>query len=382
MPNTVLVSGTFDLLHSGHVAFLEEAATYGALHVCVGRDDVVYALKGRYPVNSEAERRYMLAALRCVQECRISRGDGLLDFEPELRELRPDVLVVNADGAHESKAALCRELGVRYVVLERIPAANLPARSTTALRTASIIPYRIDLAGGWLDQPWVSRLHPGAVLTVSIEPTHEFNERSGMATSTRKKAIALWCNQLPGGDPELLAKVLFSFENPPGTVEVAGSQDSIGIVMPGLNRSDYAGEYWPSRITRDLDETRLAWLEQRLWLVPLDPRESGYAVLADTKVTADGAAALARAADACWEGIQACDAAKTGLAIRASYEAQIAMFPNMVARDVPAMIDRYRDRALGWKLSGAGGGGYLTLFSEQPIEGALRVTIRRRQSSL
>ena len=382
MAPKVLVSGTFDLLHSGHVAFLTEAASYGTLHVCVGRDDVVRALKGRYPVNSEIERQYLIAALKCVHECRISRGDGLLDFEPELRELRPDILVVNTDGAHESKAALCRALGVRYVVLERVPAGALPARSTTTLRTECVIPYRIDLAGGWLDQPWVSKHHPGAVLTISIEPTHMFNERSGMATSTRKKAIALWCNQLPMGDPEQMAKVLFSYENPPGTVEIAGSQDAIGIVMPGLNRSEYAGEYWPRAITSDGDESRLAWLEARLWLVPLDPRESGYRVLSDTNVSVAGATALANAADACWHGIQSMDAARTGAAMTASYEAQIAMFPHMVARDVPAMIERYRTTALGWKLSGAGGGGYLTLFSEQPITGALRVKIRRRHSGL
>lgn len=382
MAPRVLVSGTFDLLHSGHVAFLTEAAAYGELTVCVGRDDVVHALKGRYPVNPQEERRYMIAALRCVQECRISRGEGLLDFEPELRELHPDIFAVNADGAHESKAALCRELGVRYVVLERIPAGALPPRSTTTLRDQCVIPYRIDLAGGWLDQPWVSKHHPGAVLTISLEPTHEFNERSGMATSTRKKAITLWCNQLPEGDPERIAQVLFSFENPPGTIEVAGSQDALGIVLPGLNRLDYAGAYWPRQITNDHSEERLAWLEERLWLVPLDPRESGFRVLADTRVAPEGAAALAQAADECWEGIRSMDAPRTGAAIRASYEAQIAMFPNMVTTDVPAMINRYRSRALGWKLSGAGGGGYLTLFSETPIDGALRVTIRRKHSAL
>ena len=182
--------------------------------------------------------------------------------------------------------------------------------------------------------------------------------------------------------PEQMAKVLFSYENPPGTEEIAGSQDAIGIVMPGLNRSEYAGEYWPRAITSDGDESRLAWLEARLWLVPLDPRESGYRVLSDTNVSVAGATALANAADACWHGIQSMDAARTGAAMTASYEAQIAMFPHMVARDVPAMIERYRTTALGWKLSGAGGGGYLTLFSEQPITGALRVKIRRRHSGL
>ena len=59
------------------------------------------------------------------------------------------------------------------------------------------MPYRIDLAGGWLDQPFVSKHCPGAVITVSIEPTLEFNERSGMASSTRRQAVDLWGNRLP-----------------------------------------------------------------------------------------------------------------------------------------------------------------------------------------
>jgi galactokinase/mevalonate kinase-like predicted kinase len=42
------------------------------------------------------------------------------------------------------------------------------------------------------------------------------------------------------------------------------------------------------------------------------------------------------------------------------------------------MIDQYKDQALGWKLSGAGGGGYLILVCDCPIENAIRVTIRRK----
>ena len=83
-------------------------------------------------------------------------------------------------------------------------------RSTTALRTECRIPFRIDLAGGWLDQPFVSKHFPGPVLTISIEPTLEFNDRSGMASSTRRKAIELWKTDIPPGDPEMLAKMLFS----------------------------------------------------------------------------------------------------------------------------------------------------------------------------
>ena len=46
----------FDLLHSGHVAFLQEASRLGDLHVCIGSDETVLGLKGRRPVNTQTER--------------------------------------------------------------------------------------------------------------------------------------------------------------------------------------------------------------------------------------------------------------------------------------------------------------------------------------
>ncbi|HVO76225.1 MAG TPA: hypothetical protein VMT35_19540 [Ignavibacteriaceae bacterium] len=51
--------------------------------------------------------------------------------------------------------------------------------------------YRIDLAGGWLDQPFVGKCYPGPVFTISLEPTIEFNERSGMASSTRRRPMQI-----------------------------------------------------------------------------------------------------------------------------------------------------------------------------------------------
>jgi cytidyltransferase-like protein len=376
----VMVTGCFDLLHSGHVAFLREAAAHGLLYVCIGSDDNVYHLKGRYPVNPEAERRYMLEALSCVHAARVNRGMGILDFLEELEEIHPDVFFVNEDGHTPAKEALCREQGIEYIVSRRTPEAGLPTRSTTALRVECAIPYRVDLAGGWLDQPWVSVHHPGPVLTVSIEPTQDFNNRSGMATSTRKKAIELWRTDLPGGDPGQVAKVLFSFENPPGTQEVAGSQDAIGIVFPGLNRAQYNGAYWPESIESVHDDVILDWIERHLYLVTLGPRENNYNVLADTHITPEGARALADAANACWSAILQRDLPAFGRAFRASFEAQIVMFPNMVDQHILDMVEQYRPQALGWKLSGAGGGGYLVLVAENPIPRAIQIKIRRKSS--
>jgi cytidyltransferase-like protein len=374
----VFVSGCFDLLHSGHVAFLSDAARFGELHVGIGSDRTIHSLKGRYTVNTQDERQYIVSALSCVKSCRVNRGSGFLDFEEDLRDLRPDVLVVNEDGHSPAKEALCRSLGVEYRVLQRIPHAGLPPRATTTLRTESRMPFRIDLAGGWLDQPFVSCHHPGPVLTISIEPTIEFNDRSGMASSTRRKAIDLWHAVIPNGDPEQLARVLFSYENPPGTKEVAGSQDAIGIVLPGLNRLHYDGGYWPSAIESVHDEEILAWLESRLHLVTLGPRVSSFRVLDDMRVDADGARTLARAADECWRAALARDARAFGRAFRESFEAQVAMFPLMVDEAIRAAIEESRDGALGWKLSGAGGGGYLILVSEEPVPNTVGVKIRRR----
>ena len=205
----VFVSGCFDMLHSGHIAFLQEASQYGKVYIGLGSDHTIKALKGRDTVNSEEERAYMLSALACTHEVKVNRGTGLLDFLPDIKELKPDIFIVNEEGHSPEKEQLCREMGIEYKILKRIPHANLPPRSSTYLRTVKPMPYRIDLAGTWIDQPYVSKYYPGWAITASIEPTIEFNERSGMATSTRKKAIELWNGHLPLEKPEKLGKSSF-----------------------------------------------------------------------------------------------------------------------------------------------------------------------------
>lgn len=376
-----MVTGCFDLLHSGHVAFLREAARYGRLFVCIGSDRTVQQLKGHYPVNSQEERRYMLEALACVHDVRVNRGQGMMDFTREIVEIRPDLFFVNEDGHTPAKEELCHQLGIEYVVSKRIPEAGMPSRSTTTIFKECYIPYRLDLAGGWLDQPWVSKFHPGPVINASLEPTFDFNVRSGMATSTRKKAMELWQTALPEEDVEKTAKLLFGAENPVWTkkVEVAGSQDAIGIVYPGIKRLYYEGEYWPEKIETILDESTLLWLEQHLYLVSLGPRAEGYSALSDTQISTEGARDLSTAAEGCWSAIQNCDIALLGHHLRQSFEAQIAMFPRMVDSNILEIIDQYRDQALGWKLTGAGGGGYLVLVSDKLIDRAIKIKIRRKE---
>jgi galactokinase/mevalonate kinase-like predicted kinase len=112
-------------------------------------------------------------------------------------------------------------------------------------------------------------------------------------------------------------------------------------------------------------------------LVTLGPRHAEYDVLADTCIDAERAKALADPTEACWQAICQRDIEAFGRTIRESFEAQIAMFPNMMNESVSKLIDKYRDQALGWMLSGAGGGGYLILVADKPIENAVRIVARR-----
>ena len=320
---------------------------------------------------------FHIQALKSVKHAFINSGSGVLDFVSEVKELKPDIFFVNTDGHNPAKVELCKELGIEYVVSQRIPQSGLPARSTTALRQECLIPYRIDLAGGWLDQPYVSKFASGPVITISIEPDYDFNDRSGMSTSSRKKAIELWQSDIPEGDKVKLAKTLFCFENPPGSKYYSGSQDALGIVLPGLNRLFYNNDYWPEDIQSIHDNSILDWLEERIWLVPLYPRKDEYDVLKDTSIDIAGAIALSRASEMLWKSIKDRDASQVGESMKQSFQAQIAMFPKMINDEILRQIEILGPDALGWKVSGAGGGGYLIFFSEKPIKNSIQIRIRR-----
>lgn len=377
----IFVSGCFDMMHSGHVAFLSEAAEYGDVHVGLGSDKTIRELKGRDTINSELERKYMLESLKSVSTVSINSGSGFMDFGEDLKLIKPDTYIVNEDGHSDEKKVLCKNLNIEYKILKRIPHSNLPARSTTSIRKVNPIPYRIDLAGTWIDQPYVSKYYPGWAITASIEPTIEFNERSGMATSTRNKAIELWNDHLPGDHPKKLAKILFRYDNEPGDVEISGSQDSIGITMPGINRFFYEkGKYWPSRFESIQEEDILHWLETHISVITLWPRAAGYEVLKNTFINEKNVQVLAAASDGAWQALLKKDLDGFSSCYLNSFKAQTRMFPNMLNSKVEGVINQYRDRAKAWKLSGAGGGGYLLLVSEEIIENSFRVKIRRQNS--
>jgi len=367
-PKKVMVSGCFDLLHAGHIAFLQEASGYGDLYVCAGADANIRNLKGHEPMFSEQERVFVLNSLGCVKQAKVSGGEGMLDFLPDLDEIKPDFFVVNHDGHGVDKQAACEERGIEYRILERIPAENFPARSSTDAKSALAMPYRLCLTGGWLDQPWVNDLAPGGVITIQMEPFMQFIDRSGMATSTRKTAEKIWGKRVPGGRPETVAELLFACENPPGTKYVSGSQDALGITCPGINLLEYEnGEFWPHNVDRLDDPDIMAWLQSVIHFVEIGPRPDGYDPLIEKNLSKEGAQRLADATRTAWQGIQRKDVHALAKGVHETCEAWRMLLPNTVPDHVQAVREKYKDQTLGTSTSGCGGG-YLLAISETPPE--------------
>ena len=375
MPRKVFVSGCYDLLHSGHIEFFRQAAAYGDLYVGIGSDETILHYKGHHPLYGEQERLFLVKSIRYVKDAFINSGSGILDFAPEVLRLKPDILVVNQDGASPEKQRFCQENGIELVVLERKPREGLQARSSSSLKdTISAIPTRLDLAGTWIDQPYVSCFAPGWALTLSLEPTFEIRERSGLATSTRNTIRKIWPMHLPDMHPETLAKLVFCFENDPERSDgiISGAQDSIGICVPGLCRHWYDNHYWPERIETCQDERILGWLEHHLVMIPMFPRRPGCSIIEGKDINETKVKALAAAADHCWEAIMDTRLPSFANAFRDSFEAQVAMFPAMIQPGVQDYIDKYRDSVLAWKMPGAGGGGYLACVVEDAGDYAVR----------
>jgi len=372
----VLVSGCYDLLHGGHIAFFKTAATYGNLYVSLGRDENVLMLKGRKPVFSEDERLYIVKSIRYVYDAFLASGKGMLDFEPDMIRLNPEIFIVNYDGHSADKENLCRQLGIEYVVLERIPEPGLPARSSSGTKRDMKFPYRLCLAGGWIDQPWVSEIHPGSVVVAQIKPTIEFNDRSGMATSSRKLAIRIWGDRYPDGDFEQNAKFLFGAENPPGTEYVSGSQDHIGLLYPGINRLCYNGGYWPERIESSTNKEICDWLSEVIHLVPLEPRPDGYDPLKIKHLEKSLVRKLGEAGDLCWFSILNKDINGLGKALTETFLSWKKILPLTIPDWVmKEMETKYFPYYPGAITSGCGGG-YVFVVSEKEIEGAIKIRVR------
>ena len=249
-----------------------------------------------------------------------------------------------------------------------------------------LLPNRLQLAGGWIDQPFVSRHNPrppGAMVVVQIEPTFRPMDRSGIAIGTRAVAAKIWNGRLPNRPPDELVRELYRAENE-GKAEPSGSQDMIGLVYPGINRLDYDfavhGGVFPSHI-ESCNSPRVArWLERVLHLVPVEPRPEGYNPLGEKNLDPKWVARLGQSGRDCFAAIVNRDVKALGASFNLNMKCWETLLPHVVRHplirlDLKALLKVYQKHFPGAMFSGCGGG-YLIVVSEKPVPGAFQVNVR------
>ena len=141
----MLATGVFDLLHLGHLRFLEESKKTGGPHsklvVVVARDKTVRRRKGRGPIVPEDQRRELVAALRVVDRAILGREE--IDLLGILKEVKPDIVCVGYD-QDAIRAAVTRlvrkeELPVRVVRIRRFGPIGFNSSSKLKSRIAKAV---------------------------------------------------------------------------------------------------------------------------------------------------------------------------------------------------------------------------------------------------
>ena len=255
------------------------------------------------------------------------------------------------------------------------------------------IPYRMALAGGWIDQPFVSQFNPrppGSMVVVSLQPIVRFMERCGIATGTRNVARKIWNDKLPTGRPrDELMRELYKAENE-NLADKSGSQDMIGTIYPGISRLDYdhahEGGVFPQRIESTNDPAIVAWLEKVIHFIPVAPRPPGYNPLTIKNLDSEAIAALGQSGKDCWAAILARDVNRLGQSMIDCTKAYLKILPHTLlhptlnAFDYVKFQEDYQRSFPGAMYSGCGGG-YMIIASEGPVEGAFKIKIRAEQPS-
>jgi hypothetical protein len=251
------------------------------------------------------------------------------------------------------------------------------------------IQYRVALAGGWIDQPFMSKLNPtppGCMVVAAVVPEFRFMDRAGICGSTRSIALDIWGDKVPDGDPSELVKELYNIENE-GNPDPSGSQDMIGIVYPGISRLDYdfdhEGGYFPVHVESCNDPVVGKWLGENLYLVPVNTRPDGYYPLDRKNFSEEWAGKLGQTGKDCYDAIVNMDVKAFGASLNDCMECWYTLLPDTLEHhtikiDLIALLKHYQATYAGAMYSGCGGG-YLYVASDKPVPGGFQVKIKTVQ---
>jgi hypothetical protein len=248
------------------------------------------------------------------------------------------------------------------------------------------MPYRMAFAGGWIDQPFISKHNPhppGSMVVVSLKPTIKFMDRCGMGTSTHKIARRLWGEEIPKGDPAALMRTLYVEENKE-KMAPSGSQDMAGIIYPGINRLDYSydfeGGYFPVHIESNNNPLVAQWLENVIYMVPVGQRPTGYNPLEEQNLDPQWIERLGQTGKDCFNAIISMNSQDLGASMNECMVCWQHILPNTVRHptitiDLMKILTHYQKRYIGAMFSGCGGG-YLYVVSNEPVANGFKVDIR------
>ncbi|OHB53734.1 MAG: hypothetical protein A2Y12_18810 [Planctomycetes bacterium GWF2_42_9] len=248
------------------------------------------------------------------------------------------------------------------------------------------IQYRLALAGGWIDQPFVSKHNSsafGSMVVAAVEPEFRFMDRSGIGGSTRSIALKLWGSEMPKVEPMKLVQQLYEVENKEKS-EPSGSQDMIGVVYQGINRLDYdysyEGGYFPKHIESNNDSKTIKWLESNLYILPISPRPAGYNPLGRQNLVPEWVTRLGQSGKDCFTAILNHDLKGLGASMNECMKCWHILLPDIfehstLSADLLSLLQYYQENYAGAMYSGCGGG-YLFVVSDRQVPGAFHVKIK------
>ncbi len=249
------------------------------------------------------------------------------------------------------------------------------------------LPYRLALAGGWIDQPFVSKHNPappGSMVVVNIEPEFRFMDRAGICSSTRLIALRLWNDKIPQDrSKEDLVQELYETENK-DKPEPSGSQDMIGLIYPGVNRLDYdynhKGGIFPVHIESNNDKKIAEWLSNVIHILTVMPRPEGYNPLGVKNLNPKWVERLGQAGKNCFEAIINMDTKGLGESLNENMRCWEVLLPQnfthpVLTLNLLELLDFYQHKYAGAMCSGCGGG-YLYVISDEPVPGAFHAKVR------
>jgi len=387
----VFATGCYDILQSGHAVFFNQCKAKGdILVVGVGRDETLRQLKGPgRPVNPENNRVYLVAAMEDVDFAVLNDheiGDGKIDFEEVMTELRPDIFILNDDDSSvEPKKKLCDSLGIKIEFVSReVPNELMPTSTSNIISKINYslkAPLRIDFAGGWADVPYIMEGKKGYVSNVAIRPLVEYKggkfnfsgypRGSGLSTSTAAKLLEMLNSKTYNAEPKSLTNIgedLFNLEN----LELQwfiGRQDQYAIVYGGFHCFEFGDDY-AKPLDMDISQETLEKFRSRLLL--LHTGESRNAQVAVEEVykyykTENGKKAIDELVTCGYEfakALERIDFDACAEIINRNWEAQKLLAPSSTTEKLDAMYDFAKENgALGGKLCGAGGGGAFLFYA-------------------